>query len=256
MADEQPDQELHRRLRELYLGAGSPSSTTVDRTAGRLEDLYPLDGGRRSVPHSISRSTLSQVVNGVRLPKSGMLTAIVLSLQRCGFEHGSLDDDPGLASLPDWHRLLRAAKAARAARSPAAGGSVQAPAAGPERRADPVLLEPGESAELRRHGRYAAALERRSATGDRNAVYETAVMLACAAGYGHKAAAYLINAAAAGLNVAANLVPVDGAEVDRRLAVAHAHVLAYAAANRGDLEAARAFLSCVAAAGADPASRF
>ncbi|CNG54548.1 Uncharacterised protein [Mycobacterium tuberculosis] len=81
-------------------------------------------------------------------------------------------------------------------------------------------------------------------------------MLACVPGHGQKATAYLINAAAAGLAVAADLVPVDGAEVDRRLAVAHAHVLAYAAANGGDRAAAHAFLSCAAAAGADPASRF
>ncbi|GAA1783960.1 hypothetical protein [Actinomadura chokoriensis] len=255
MVDEQPDQEFQRRLRELYLRAGSPSSALVDATAARLEEFYPLGGGRRSVPRGISRSTLSQVVKGTRLPTAGMLAAIVLSLQRCGWENGSLDDDPGPDALPEWHRLLREAQAARAARPAASRRPAPVPADGPRRRADPVVLEPRERAELRVHGRYAAALERRAAAGDRDAVYEIAVLLGCVPGHGHKAAGYLINAAAAGLSVAANLVPVDGAEVDRALAVAHAHVLAYAAGRRGDREAAQAFLSCAAAADADPAPR-
>jgi hypothetical protein len=182
-----------------------------------------------------------------------MLTVIVLSLQRCGWENGSLPEDPGQAGLEEWHRLLRNAKAAGGARSRPA--TVRDGGGGPVRRADPVRLEPGEIAELGGHGRYASALASRAGRGDRDAVYEIAVILGCGTRYGRKAVAYLLNALAAGQRVASDLLPMDDGDVDRRLAQAHARVLAYAAERRGDGEAAHTFRSCAPAGGVVPPMR-
>ncbi|NYE11194.1 hypothetical protein [Actinomadura citrea] len=254
MPDEQPEASALRvfrhRIKELYARAGSPKPTVVNQIVEDLEEFYPLMGGRSTLPTSVARSTLNQVVNGVRLPSAGMLAVIVLALQRCGRENGGLTEDPGAAGLEEWHRLLREAKAEEGARDRAASG--EGPDARRVRTADPVRLEPGERAVLDAHGPYASALAARGERGDRDAVYEIAVLLACGTGHGHKAAAYLVNATAAGQSAASDLLPADDGEVDRRLARAHARALAYAAGRYGDEEAARAFRSCGALPGAAP----
>ncbi|GGQ17234.1 hypothetical protein BKA00_006873 [Actinomadura coerulea] len=254
MPDEQPEASALRvfkhRIKELYERAGAPKPTVVNQIVGDLEEFYPLMGGRSTLPTSVGRSTLNQVVNGVRLPSASMLAVIVLALGRCGRENGGLAEDPGPSALGEWHRLLREAKAEESARARAGSGG--GGGARTARAADPVRLEPGERAVLDAHGPYASALAARAERGDRDAVYEIAVLLACGTGRGLKAAAYLVNAAAAGQSAAPDLLPADDGEVDGRLARAHAHALAYAAGRYGDEDAARAFRSCGAAPEARP----
>ncbi|TMR40261.1 hypothetical protein, partial [Actinomadura geliboluensis] len=104
-------QEFVREIKDLYIGCGSPPSSSVNKIAPRLGEIYPLAHGRSTLPTSVSRSMLSQVVNGERLPSAHMLTVIVLSLERCGRENESLSPDQGPQDLAHWQRLLRRAKA-------------------------------------------------------------------------------------------------------------------------------------------------
>lgn len=284
------------RIKELYRSCGSPRSSLVDAVARRLEEFYPLQHGRSTLPTSVGRSTLSQVVNATRLPSAEMLAVIVLSLQRCGQENGSLAADREPEDLQTWQRLLRQAKAeaaARKARSAAqsrgrrpevtdrtttgenAGtdeeqpgptsteglGRTAAPGAGPAQRpadavaatprparrhgrADPVVLEQRELAELARHGTYATALTGPAGHGDSDAIYQIAVILSGHPDHAHKAVSYLLNAAAAGHELANELIPLDGDRVDSQSALLHARVLARAAERNRDHDAACTFRAC------------
>ncbi|TMR28955.1 hypothetical protein ETD96_36495 [Actinomadura geliboluensis] len=109
---------------------------------------------------------------------------------------------------------------------------------------DPVQLDHDELAALHRYGPYGDVVARRAGQGDCEAIYEAAVLLG--PHHGHKAVGYLLNAAAAGQNIAYDLVPLPGDRIDPRLALTHARLLAHSAKHSGDHEAVDAFRACAA----------
>ena len=246
-----------KRIKELYLRCGSPSSSALNKIISRFDDYYPLEHGHATLPESVSRSALSQILNGVSLCSAGMLTVIVRGLERCGVENESLHPEQAPEDMQEWQRLLREAKVVcnqkECDQMPESDvpdtaictepvGVNTAPRVG-----DPVQLEPGELAELKRHGSYAIDLASRAREGDREAIYEIAVMVGAASPeHGHKAVGYLINAAAAGQRWASALIPPHGRPVEPAQAASHAVRLADEAKRRGAGDAEQAFRSCVA----------
>ena len=107
-----PREVFLAQLNEFYAACGTPRYKEIAEIAARLDSLYPLDGNRKRDLPPLSPSGISEVLAGRRkkLPSGGWLAAFVLSCQRRAWELGALDSDPGVSSLPDWHRKLNEAK--------------------------------------------------------------------------------------------------------------------------------------------------
>lgn len=95
--------ELHRFYE---LDCGAPHVRDVAEVSRRLKELSD-----RGLPE-LSRTCVWDLVNGRRrnLPNAEVLASLILCLQRRAYEIGVLAEDPGPATLPEWHRRLRVAR--------------------------------------------------------------------------------------------------------------------------------------------------
>jgi hypothetical protein len=128
-------EDFRAEMNDLYASCGSPPYKELTKISERLDELYPLpEGGKRDPGFpALSKSALSETLNGRRkgLPAASWLSSFVLACQRRAWEVGVREDDPGLTSLPEWHRKLSAAQAAA---EPSAGEDATDKTAGRGRR--------------------------------------------------------------------------------------------------------------------------
>ncbi|MFC4052800.1 hypothetical protein ACFOY4_24190 [Actinomadura syzygii] len=210
------NEEFAADLRRLHSDCGEPTYSSVIRIIPQLDELFPLKHGRLSLPTSLSRSNISQLLNGARQASAAPLAVLVLCFLRCAAENGSIRTDPATGAPLKWEAILRAwqkrlrrarqqddVRAASPAPNPSASSDDQSSVMpsmaladpGTKRRsADPVHLEPGELAVLGAHGAYGGVLAEQAKLGDPEAIYQLAVALAFSPEYRSKAVAYLLNA--------------------------------------------------------------
>lgn len=258
---------FHDYFHDFCEGCGKPKYGETVEIIKRLDELYPVVNSKdaRSAESGLSKVrlskfTFSRLLNGAcqNLPSARTLAALVLSFQHLAAQNGSASEDLGRRTLPEWQELLRQAK--KLAQQQADDGifiddrltgapeAADAPSAGRPpyrvRMADPVRLAPGELSRLMTYGPYAQALAARAAQGHPAALYEIAVILGSRPEYAGLGKAHLMSAAAAGLDRAFDLVPVEQDALELQLVERHARDLARDAAERGDDHAHHAFLSC------------
>lgn len=93
-------------LREFWDACGTPTLRPLSKISKQLGELY--GDQYRNLP-SLPRTTLSDLLNGRRegFPGAELVSSFVLSCQRFAWLAGVTHEDPGPASLPEWHERLR-----------------------------------------------------------------------------------------------------------------------------------------------------
>jgi hypothetical protein len=95
-------------LKRFYaVDCGRPSLRELAKKSEWMMKRYP----DRKL-QALSPTAISEVLNHRRksFPTSAWLASLILSCQRCAWELGVIPEDPGFATLPDWHRRLREAR--------------------------------------------------------------------------------------------------------------------------------------------------
>lgn len=106
-ADLGPVVAFRHALRDFHVACGSPGYRTVVQVAKRLKTLYP-ELQERDLP-SLSVAGISAVLSGRRtgLPSARWVLVFVLACQRCAYEYGVVDTDPGVETGRMWLERLR-----------------------------------------------------------------------------------------------------------------------------------------------------
>lgn len=229
------------QLKKLREQSGSPSCRRLAEASEELATLYP----ERGLP-TLSVTAISEILAGRRanLPGSAWVTSYVLCCQRHAWQVGMLERDPGFESVPDWQEKLRAARAAEESAAPGPGEPPSSAAASPARpsrgyTSGSPLARP-QYDYVAGQGAYARELLAELETGDPEAAYRVAVILAADPAHRDAAIALLLRPGTDRHLLALELLEADTGRFE--VAVAdHACDLAKAAADEGHLAAAAVF---------------
>ncbi|RKS70959.1 hypothetical protein BZB76_5439 [Actinomadura pelletieri DSM 43383] len=103
-------EDIFEDFRQFRADCGKPDSSSVLDNVARLEQLFPLKHGRKSVPRTLSKSAMSQFFTGSKgtLPAAGITAALILGHLRCAVENGSIRSDPETGTPHDWECILEA----------------------------------------------------------------------------------------------------------------------------------------------------
>ncbi|GAA2624896.1 hypothetical protein SMC26_18505 [Actinomadura fulvescens] len=277
-----PRDEFAALLRAFHRDCGRPRYRRIVAELPLVLKAYPQLRIAETV--SFSKSAISEILNGRRhgLPDPIWVACFVLCCQRLAAASGRLPSDPGRSTLPRWQAALRKAedKAERlglpvrhgchpsASPSPPAAvpqnpAPVQSPAWADEAPLVPrprfpdvaeravvltstIQLSEEACEHVASFGDHARGLLAGAMARDPEAVYQVAILLSGDRRHSDAAIALLMAAAATRHHLALVLLQESPRNLNRRLAVAHAHELARLAAENGDHIAAVTFYECAA----------
>lgn len=254
-----PHDQFLEELKHLWWRCGSPELAKIVKTSHELRDLY-ADSERIVELPTLSKSAISAVLNGDRdeVPRGEWIAAYVITVMYLGWRVGAIPERPNEAVLMEWQYrryLACAGPDASPGEVPAAGaGTPELPLPAPimEYPVDTEIprLDADERAHVAESGAAGGLLLDRYASGDVNACYQMAVLLAAMHGRTATSRGLLLYAAAADHPAAAELLN-DCALADPEALAVHAEMIASTAT---EPPITTAFLECAHACRNRPAT--